>query len=218
MEQINSLGSKYKIISSLVKSVNNIELGLIAKKISLIDNQMKKDMEDIKQFNDFKEIYLSKISELIKEDKLLNINEFYYGFSIFRKLDKDGAEKYIEKIFSNDITKLKFICAFFEKWERKDYALWQLLPREISEYVMIDEIYEVIDKLDKNRLDQFTEIEQIKLASFILGYRESKNKGGESGINGNTTFFKGRYDLEIEAREDEARELVDKWAKRENNA
>ena len=83
---------------------------------------------------------------------------------------------------------------------------------------MIDEIYEVIDKLDKNRLDQFTEIEQIKLASFILGYRESKNKGGESGINGNTTFFKGRYDLEIEAREDEARELVDKWAKRENNA
>lgn len=218
LEQINSLGSKYKIISSLVKSVNNIELGLIAKKISLIDNQMKKDMEDIKQFNDFKEIYLSKISELIKEDKLLNINEFYYGFSIFRKLDKDGAEKYIEKIFSNDITKLKFICAFFEKWERKDYALWQLLPREISEYVMIDEIYEVIDKLDKNRLDQFTEIEQIKLASFILGYRESKNKGGESGINGNTTFFKGRYDLEIEAREDEARELVDKWAKRENNA
>ena len=213
LEQINRLGGKYKIISSLVKSVNNTELGLIAKKISLIDNQMKKDSEAIKQFDEFKEIFLFKISELIKEDKLLSINEFYYAFSIFFDWNKNDAEEYIKRIFSKEITKLKFVCAMFERRERKDDVIWKLLPQKFSEYFMIDEIYEVIDKLDKNRLDQFTEVEQIKLASFVLGYRESKNNGGESGINGNTIYFKSRYDLGIEAKKDEAIKLVDKWAK-----
>lgn len=47
-------------------------------------------------------------------------------------------------------------------------------PQNYSEYISQDEVYNMIQGFDKSKLGQFTDIEQIKLASFVLNYNKNK--------------------------------------------
>ena len=61
-----------------------------------------------------------------------------------------------------------------------------------SDYISDEKIYELIDGFDKTNINVFTELEQIKLASFFLNYNKSE-----------------MYHVSLE----KAKELVDEWNK-----
>lgn len=58
------------------------------------------------------------------------------------------------------------------KWNGTNGSGWSFYSKNYSEYVSQDEIYDMIQSFDKNKLDEFTEVEQIKLASFTLNYNK----------------------------------------------
>lgn len=68
------------------------------------------------------------------------------------------------------MNKLKFICALAGRWDGTNGSSWGFCSKDYSKYISQDEAYNMIQSFDKNKLDEFTEIEQIKLASFALNY------------------------------------------------
>ena len=82
-------------------------------------------------------------------------------------------KEYVNKVFSNDISKLKFICKFAGKWSGTGGVGWSFNANNYSAYISDEEIYELIQGFDKSRIDEFTELEKIKLASFVLNYKKA---------------------------------------------
>ena len=76
------------------------------------------------------------------------------------------------------------------RWNGTKGSGWSFNAKDYSEYITNDEVYNLIQEFDKNKLHEFTEIEQIKLASFVLNY--NKHEGGY-------------------ANEQEALQLLNKW-------
>ncbi len=61
---------------------------------------------------------------------------------------------------------------------------------DFSKYASSDEIYEIIEKIDKKKLATFSEVEKIKVASFYLNYSK---------------------DINMHVTELQAKKLVDEW-------
>ena len=59
-----------------------------------------------------------------------------------------------------------------DKWDGTNGSSWEFYPQNYSEYISQDEVYSMIQSFDKSKLDEFTDIEQIKLASFALNYNK----------------------------------------------
>ena len=86
--------------------------------------------------------------------------------------DKDGVVDYLNELFKDEVNKLKFICAIADRWVGSNGSAWSFSTKNYSEYISQDEIYNLIQDFDKNKLDVFTETEQIQLASFVLNYHK----------------------------------------------
>ena len=75
------------------------------------------------------------------------------------------------------------------KWVGSNIG-WAYYSNIYEKFISNDEIYISIMEFDKNMLHEFTELEQIKLATFVCNYD------------------KGEFDR---ASEDEARDLLKQW-------
>lgn len=87
---------------------------------------------------------------------------------------KDGVEAYLKGLLKTEVNKLKFICAMATKWHSTNGSGWRFYPQNYSEYISQNEVYNMIQGFDKSKLNQFTDIEQIKLASFALNYNKNE--------------------------------------------
>ena len=121
---------------------------------------------------------------------MLDSDESAHAFYLWEDLDKENAQKYINRIFKDPIRKLKFICRLAGKWSGTNGTGWSFVHSNFSGYTTAGEIYESIQQLEKGRLDEFTETEQIKLASYYLNYNK---------------------DEYMHVTEQQAMELVKKW-------
>lgn len=74
------------------------------------------------------------------------------------------------KGFNNNTFTLRFICSFAVKWTGTGGVGWHYKNRTYTDYLSHEEIYNLIQDYGKNHIDEFTELEQIKLASFVLNY------------------------------------------------
>lgn len=100
-----------------------------------------------------------------------NNSEYFYLWKCF---DKDGVEAYLKGLLKTEVNKLKFICAMATKWHSTNGSGWRFYPQNYSEYISQNEVYNMIQGFDKSKLNQFTDIEQIKLASFALNYNKNE--------------------------------------------
>lgn len=167
---------KYAIIRSAVENVNKIGLGSMAEIINRIElaygrlagDSERKDEQIISlvHLEELEKIYVERIHAIANSESILDINKFNIVFYLWECFDKDGAAGYLEKLFKNEVNKLKFICALAGRWDGTNGSSWGFC----SKYISQDEAYNMIQSFDKNKLDEFTEIEQIKLASFALNY------------------------------------------------
>ncbi len=182
IKRLKTEEEKYDIIRSTVENINKTGLGMMARIINRIElaygrlagNSEKKEEQiiSLNHLEEVEKIYVARIRDIDKSESVLDMNEFNFVFYLWECLDKDGVEKCLKGLFKSEVNKLKFICAMASKWNGTNGSGWSFYSKNYSEYVSQDEIYDMIQSFDKNKLDEFTEVEQIKLASFTLNYNK----------------------------------------------
>lgn len=94
------------------------------------------------------------------------------AFSLWDILDSNNAQNYLTNtVFTNDVLKLKFVCKFAGRKSVKGKSGWSFNENNYDKYIKDSDIYISIKKLDVKKINDFTEEEKIKLASFILRYK-----------------------------------------------
>ena len=138
--------------------------------------------------------YVEKIRNITSAELIWDISNFRLVWYWWSRLDKDKAATYLEKLFENEVNQLKFVCAIAHKlYSNEDDFAWSW-DFDLDRYSDISEekVYNMIQSFDKSRLYEFTEMEQIKLATFALTYPKNQKP----------------Y-----VKEKEAKKLIDAWKK-----
>ena len=197
IKRIKTPNERFDIIKNTLEDMSKFGLGVIACTINRIElsygrlaGEFENKEEQIISEEDLlkiEKIYIDKIQNIAYSDSILGIKEFYMAFYLWECLDKDGAKNYISYIFKDNVQKLRFICSF----GRFVGNVWAFSYQKYSEYISDEEIYNLIQGFAKKNLDKFSELESIKLATFVLNYE--------------------KYDRKSGANEDQAAKLVEEW-------
>lgn len=190
---------KYLSLSSLIGNADETSLGTISNLLINIGRTHGRYVENIENrdkriitveyLQKLEEIYLDKIKEITNSVSISDIVGFKDVYYLWRYIDEIGLSKYIDKLFKSEVDKLKFVTSLANKWVGSNIG-WAYYSNIYEKFISNDEIYISIMEFDKNMLHEFTELEQIKLATFVCNYD------------------KGEFDR---ASEDEARDLLKQW-------
>ena len=199
-KRLNTEDKRYSIIYNAVEYADKEGLGTLARIINKIElgyarlagtSEKKEDqIINLNQLQDLEQIFVKRIQEIIDVESLLDAEDFSYIVYLWEAFDKEGAQKFIFSLFEDDSQKLKYICAMASRWNGSNGSGWNFHSKHYSSYISDEEVYNLIQKYDKKKLDEFSDIEQIKLASFVLNYP----RGEMDHVN-----------------EQKARELVEEW-------
>ena len=199
LDRFKSDNERYIVLNLAMYNINEINIGIFSELLINLGQvygvfKNKSSTEEYKKINVeyLQKIYIKfveKVEYITSNVFTSEITSFRSVFYLWKFVDGEGLSKYIEKIFETEVGKLKFISSLAGKWKGNDIG-WEYYSNEYVKYISDKEIYNIIMKFDKNMLHEFTELEQIKLASFVCNYD------------------KGEFDR---ASEDEARELVKQW-------
>lgn len=194
LKRLETSKERSDIIKSTLENISDSALGVIAGTIIRIENSygrllstFKNKEDQIISEDDLLEIenkYINKINEIIKDkdypDSILEINGFQMAFYLWECLDKIGAIKYISSMFEEDCKKLRFICSMAERTDDTAVNRWAFNSNQYRGLISNEDIYNLIKEFGKKNLDKFSELEQIKLASFVLNYDNKDMKYGSN--------------------------------------
>lgn len=200
--KLETEGEKYEVLRSAVGNANESNLGSIAQLINRIElsygRLAGKDVQkpgqqiiSLTHLQELEQLYLQKVSETIDSVSIWNINNFYFVSYLWSCFDKKNFLEYITPLLANDLYKLKYICAMAYKWHGSNGNGWSFQEKEYSQFVSNNDIYNSIQTFGRKNLPLFTDIEQIKLATFYLLYN--------------------RKDDSFSINESEARAVVQEW-------
>ena len=191
---------RFNIIKNTVEDINKYGLGMIALTIIKIENSYGRLMGfenkenqiiKIEQLKQIEESYVRRIKEVLTSESILEINRFSNAFDLWKLLDEEGSNKYIKDIFKDNLQKLRFICSIAGRWDGTEGNGWSFYLEEYVDYIYDEEIYNLIQRFAKKNLDKFSELELIKLATFVLNYE--------------------KYDMKHGSNEEQAAKLVEEW-------
>ena len=176
--RIESEEEKYNILYAAVESVNESNLGTIASIINsiklayervLVNSQSVAGLiineEHLKLIE---ELYILKINDIVKANQLFDLYKSNISFSLWQRLDKDNADRYLAQILKDNMNILKFICAIAYRSNGTNGCSWKFDLDSYSLYISKEKICNVIQTLTKNELDKFSKVNQIKIATFLL--------------------------------------------------
>lgn len=196
LDRLTTDDEKYQTLCLSLHNINQENIGAFSKLLISLGKaygifKNKSSTEESPKIN---VEYLQKIYiKFVKKVEYITYNvstseiiAFRFVFYLWKYVDEEVLSEYIEKTFETEVGKLKFISSLAVK----SGIGWEYYSNDYVKYISDKEIYNSIMKFDKNMLHEFTELEQIKLASFVCDYD------------------KGEFDR---ASEDEARELLRRW-------
>ena len=178
---LNKLKTKkeiYQIFISSIEQINIYGLGIIANMLNSVDvayfnvnyeNQKYKILEK-ENLEECKIILLNKIKKAMGTNHFWKIHSFYSIISLWESIDKVSLELSLINLFSQDKNKLKYVCSIGNCWSGSNGNRWEFDESLYSKYFSKDEIYKIIDELKKEEFSLFSNLEQIKLASFYANY------------------------------------------------
>lgn len=181
MKKIKSEEEKYEIFKSAIDNIDKNGLEIMARIIRDIELAYGRLAENksIKQENQIisldhlikiEQIYIKRINEIVDPKHYSDMNRLKVAFYLWKQFDKDNANAYVKELFKNDINKLKFVCSRAGTWHGTHGKGWIFTLDSYSDYVSSEEVFNIIKTLNRDQLNEFNEIEQIKLATFILNY------------------------------------------------
>lgn len=198
LDRVNTEQDRFDLLYSVLEDMNKNCVGAIAIIICRIklfyeENQGRMDTKGLISLDHLQvleKLYMLNIRTVIETEVISNIECFNVILQLWKKLDKEATSDYFNKIAENNINMLKFICALATRWNSTNGRRWGFEDSEYEEYISKDEVYDEIKKLTKSDLSEFTDVEKIKLATFVLNYQ--------------------RNDI-YPANEDKAQEIVEQW-------
>ena len=201
LDKIKSDTVRSKVIISALNDANRINISEISILISRIEysygrldsNEENPDYQlvSIDQLKEIENLYVKSVRKIINSVTISNINNFSYMFSLWNKFDSEEASKYLKKLLDTDLGVLRFICTMAVKCTGNLGNRWDFSAYDYEKYISSEEIYNIINNIEKNKLNELTELERLKVATFFLNYTKNKN--------------------DRSADEKEARELLIKW-------
>ena len=60
------------------------------------------------------------------------------------------------------------------RWNGTKGSGWSFRSSNYATYLSDEEVYELIQRYDKKKMNVFSDVEQVKLASFILNYQKDE--------------------------------------------
>lgn len=199
LDRLTTDNEKYQTLCLSLHNINQENIGAFSKLLINLGQvhgifKNKSSTEESQKFNVeyLRKIYIKfveKVEYITSNVSISEIINFRPVFYLWKYVDEEGLSEYIQKTFETEVGKLKFITSLAGKWVGNSVG-WEYYSNEYVKYISDREIYNIIMKLDKNMLHEFTELEQIKLATFVCNYD------------------KGEFDR---ASEDEARDLLKQW-------
>ncbi len=145
---------------------------------------------DLEHLFKLESLFVRNATKLFQPYKIVEIRDFEFILDLWRKLDPESSDNYINSILSDDVLTIKLICLFASNWNSTKGSGWQFNSTNYSGYFTNESIKTRIEKIDKKEINKFTHDEQLKLASFIMNFGKSRDK--------HVTL-------------DEAQALLDKW-------
>lgn len=189
LKRMDTTEERFDVYKKVLLDADKYSIGSMAQEINRIEiaygrlaGQSENTTEQIitlDQLEKLEQLFVEQVNAFDENYDLLDVESFSLVFYLWKCFDENRVQEFINKLFSNDISKLKFICKFAGKWSGTGGVGWGFNADNYSEYISDEEIYELIQGCGKSRIDEFTESEQIKLASFVLNY----NKSDEYHVN-----------------------------------
>lgn len=117
---------------------------------------------------------MGKIRKTDQLKSLVNTDDYLQILFLWRDLDKDGCDEFLEDAFTDEVYKLKFICHFSGHWQGTSGRGWSFQQKEYKEFLNGEDVYRTITQMDKAKLIQFSPDEQLKLATFVLSFQKDE--------------------------------------------
>ncbi len=184
IDRLETEEEKYEIVRKTLENADETRLGVIARNINRIelaygrlaaDSENKdKQIVSLKHLEELEKLYITKIQSIVQDKFILGLKDFHIIFYLWQCLNPDGAESYMNDIIKDDMNKLKFICSLAGQWNGTNGSGWRFNEKDYSKYISTEEVIKVVQNLSSNQLKEFSEEEQIKLASFILNQNLSE--------------------------------------------
>lgn len=184
LKKFNSEEEKYQIIRSSLEKIDKNGLAAIARIINSIElsygrlagnsENKGKQIISLAHLEELEKIYVEKIRSITSSESISDIKWFGLVFYLWECFDEKGVSEYLEKLFESEVNILKFICSIASKWQGTDGIRWNFSVKNYQKYISQDKIYTIIQNFDKNKLYKFTDIEKIKLASFVMNYQKNE--------------------------------------------
>ena len=203
LKRIENENERVEVIQYAVNNVEAKGLGQLAVLINTIElaygklageNEKKEDqIITSKHLLEIEKIFLNRIQKVAEEGAFLEIIDMRIACYLWKSFDENSFREFISEKLKDKIYKLKFLCTLAGEWNGTEGKGWGYSLKEFSEYILDEDVYNLIKELNKTELNSFSEIEKIKLASFVLNY-EAKDE----------------YHTTIEA----AQTFVEEWEKR----
>lgn len=180
---INRLGNdneRFEVYKNILEKCSVHSLGQLARKINGIElayGRLAGKNEDkngqiisIEELEKLEVLFVEQAKKLFELNKIYEIDDFVFVIYLWKCFDENSANEYIISLLSDETKKLKLLCLFAGRWTGSNSKGWGFNPEDYSEFLPEEEIIELIEGFDKKRLAEFTELEQIKMASFMLIY------------------------------------------------
>lgn len=184
IRMLDSVNERYNVYSQAVTNASIYSLGAVAHVINLIElaygrlagNHEEKEQQiiSLEQLQKLEKEFIDKVKQLSSDSNLITVEDFDMLFYLWSCLDKESANSFMNQGIKDDIFKLKYVCRMASMWGGSSGTGWHYGSGILHEYVSDEEIYELIKKIVKTKLDAFTELELIKLASFVLNHQNKR--------------------------------------------
>ena len=204
LKRIKNENERFEVIQYAVNNVEAKGLGQLGVLINTIElaygrlageNEKQEDqIISSEQLLEIEKIFSNRIQKVAEEGAFLEIIDMRIACYLWKSFDENSFREFISEKLTDKIYKLKFLCTLAGEWNGTEGKGWGYSLKEFSEYILDEDVYNLIKELNKTELNSFSQIEKIKLASFVLNY-EAKDE----------------YHTTIEA----AQTLVEEWEEKD---
>ncbi len=184
INRIETQEERYEIYRKGIQMAGKEALGSIAYEIRRFERaygrfsdaaeEKEEQLISLDQLVELENLFLDRISKIGMSYTEIETVGFLDIYFLWEDLDKESAQNYLKKGFEDIVFKLKFLCRFASRWNGIQGYGWCFNQSYYKNYLNDDDVYKEIADLDKSKLDQFAETEQVKLASFVLNYKKDE--------------------------------------------
>lgn len=170
-------GASEDSLSSFAILLNRMELA--QGRLAAQGKQRESAPFSVESITELEKVFVSRLHNLISETPLLDWNYYLIPAYLWSCFDKEGYSQYMRTQFENPICILKYVSNVARKWTSSDSNIgWSFKESEdFNSIITIDEAITAINQAVADKtLFSFNEIDQLKIASFILYSQGTKSK------------------------------------------